>query len=95
MGGGFLILRGKVLHDQPELADGFPLKPSPPQLVVRDPVLISGEKVLIDLIGGTSVAEETAGEPQVVNIYAPGRGRFVIALQQFAAAVRGEANWGR
>jgi len=92
-GGGTLVVRGEILDHQPRfLFGGIPLEPSPDQLVLSSPVLISGDKVLFNFKGGNAVA---SGADEAVVFLVPGTGLLKFALRPFPGAIKSEAAWGR
>lgn len=90
-GGGALVLQGKVVDHQPKIAWGMPEEPDADQVVLTNPLVISGDALLANLDGASSIAENRnfAG-----RIYVPGVGQIRIAVRPFPEAVQGEANWG-
>jgi hypothetical protein len=90
-GGGVLALQGQVVDHQPKIAWGMPGEPGPDQIVLTNPLIISGETLLGNLTGASSLASDRNWGGR---IYVPGTGQIVIALQASPGAVQGEANWG-
>jgi hypothetical protein len=90
-GGGVLALQGQVVDHQPKIAWGLPGEPGPDQIVLTHPLVVSGETLLANLQGASSLAKDRNWGGR---IYVPGTGKIVIALQPLPGAVQGEANWG-
>jgi hypothetical protein len=90
-GGGVLALQGQVVDHQPKIAWGMPVEPGTDQIVLTNPLVISGETLLANLQGANSIAPDRNWGGR---IYVPGTGEIVIALQPIPGAVQGEANWG-
>lgn len=90
-GGGTVYLKGEIFDHQPKIAFGFPLEPSPEEMVVRSPVLTSEEGLVASFDGATSIADN---DNQAVVLRPGGQGAFIFALKPFSGAVEGQANWG-
>lgn len=91
-GGGALNLRGTVVDHQPKIAWGHPLEPDPGELILSSPILIEGNRVLVDMSGATTFVR---GDKEAARLYSPGQGLFSIGLRPFPGAVKGKAEWGR
>jgi hypothetical protein len=91
-GGGALILRGSIVDHQPKIAWGHPLEPNPGELILSSPILTEGKRVVVDLSGATTSLQT---DSEVVRLYSPEDGLFLIGLRSFPGAVEGEATWGR
>jgi hypothetical protein len=89
-GGRTIYLKGEVLDHQPKIAFGYPLEPPVDKLVVRSPVLTSGDRTIADLDGATVTADE---KTPTMTLRTP-EGSFLFRLRPFPGAVRGEADWG-
>jgi hypothetical protein len=91
-GGGALILEGKMVDHKPRFMEfGIPLEPSPNQLILTSPVLISGDRVLFNMKGANTIAYSP---DQVAILFVPGTGLLQFGLQPFTGAVPGVAKWG-
>ena len=90
-GGGTLYLKGDVLDHEPQIAFGLPLEPSSTEIVLRWPVLTSGNQLIGDLRGASSVANISDSG---IRFGCGQRGVFTFALRSFPGAVKAEANWG-
>jgi hypothetical protein len=91
-GNGVLYLSGSVVDHQPKIAWGHSLEPNPGELILSSPVLFESNHVVADSPGATTIVRS---DREVAQFYSPDEGLFQIGLRPFAAAVKGEAEWGR
>jgi hypothetical protein len=89
-GGGTMTLTGEVLDHQPEFAWNLPLEPRQDQLIIRSPVLLQDQQVLVNLQGASTIATGS----HVAALNSPGVGTFLFGLQESPGAVEAKANWG-
>lgn len=90
-GGGTIFLKGEVLDHQPQIAFGSPLKPASTELDIRWPVLTSGDRIIGEMRGASSLVNT----PDSVITFGCGlEGVFIFALTPFPGSVKAEANWG-
>jgi len=92
-GGGTLVLDGKIVDHKPRFREmGIPLEPGPNEIIVGNPVLISGKRVLMDMKGANTIQD---GPDRAAVLYVQGVGLLKFALQPFSGAIEGKASWGR
>lgn len=91
-GGGTLLLTGQVFQQRPlSLAWGFPVSPSPHELVFTRPALARGD----DLLAHLEACAMTVTSSQIISLYIPKEGLFIFSLYPFDGAVQGDATWGQ
>jgi hypothetical protein len=67
------------------------MDPKAGELRVTSPLLLRGEKVVLDLEGSSSVQKDRG----VVQMYWPGQGLWVLSLHPLEGAVEGQVNLSR
>jgi hypothetical protein len=92
-GGGTLVLQGMIVDHKPRFMEmGIPLDPGPNEIILSSPVLISGDKVLTNEKGASTIQD---GPDRAAVLYVSGVGLLKFALQPFPGAIAGKASWGR
>ncbi len=92
-GGGTLVLNGTITDHKPRFMEmGIPLDPGPNEIILSSPVLISGDKVLTNEKGASTIQD---GPDRAAVLYVSGVGLLKFALQPFPGAIAGKASWGR
>jgi hypothetical protein len=95
-GGGVLSLEGAIADKTGNLSKplaSHPVEPEPGEMFLMFPVLLRGDRVLINL-KGVGTGSGPSGNPAVA-IYAPPDGLFIFALQPFDGATACEVILGR
>jgi len=96
-GGGVLALTGAIADEGGNLSKPlaqFSVEAEPGQLSLLLPVLLRGDRVLINLKMGAGTGLGLKGNPAVA-LYAPPQGLFIFALQPFEGATPCEVILGR
>lgn len=90
---GALVLTGELTdHIPPLVSSGdMEMDPKPGELRIVSPLLLRGETVLHDFEGGTAIE----GEQEVVRMYVPEQGLWVLSLRPMQGAVQGRINLNR
>jgi hypothetical protein len=95
-GGGVLSVTGEWTDHIPTagslMGRNHDLDPGPDEMRIVSPLLLRDKKVVGDLEGGSTLANEP---DQGVLIYLPSEGFFILSLQKQEGAVEGEANMNR
>jgi len=96
-GGGVLALTGAIADEAGNLSKPlaqYSVEAEPGQLLLLLPVLLRGDRVLINLKMGAGTGLGLKGNPAVA-LYAPPEGLFIFALQPFEGATACEVILGR
>lgn len=87
-GGGVLSLVGAIADEAGKLAKPlaqYPVETEPGQILLLSPVLLRGDRVLVNLKNGAGTGARLNGNPAIA-LYAPRGGLFIFALQPFEGA---------
>jgi hypothetical protein len=94
-GAGALTVTGEWTDHMPSfpsLAQNQKLDPGPNELRIVSPLLLRDKKVVGDMEGGSTIADEPEDG---VMIYFPREGSFILSLQHMDGAVQGQINLNR
>jgi hypothetical protein len=92
-GTGSLVLQGELTDHIPAFAyaGDVTMDPEANQLRVTSPVLVRGKQVVFDFEGANSIAKDV----ELVQIYSPGQGLWVLSLLPFKGAVEADVDLSR
>ena len=92
-GGGALVLTGELTdHIPPLVSSGdMEMDPKPGELRIVSPIFLRDDTVLHDFEGGTAIE----GEQEVVRMYIPDHGLWILSLHPMQGAVQGHINLNR
>ena len=95
--GGVLSLVGAIADENGNLSEPLaqhPVETEPDQILLFSPVLLRGDRVLVNLKMGASTGPGLKGNPAVA-LYAPPEGLFLFALEPFEGAAACDVVHGR
>ncbi|HEY6182816.1 MAG TPA: hypothetical protein VIW67_11245 [Terriglobales bacterium] len=90
-GWGKMTLAGELTDHMPPfpMIPGVQMDPKPDTLQIISPLLLQDKKVLLDLEGAMST------DMKAIQIYSPGKGRWILSLSLLTGAVEARVNLNR
>jgi hypothetical protein len=92
-GAGTLTITGEWFDHVPAfIGSSSQLDPGPGELRMVSPLLLSGQQVLGDMQGGSTIADKAGWG---VVVYMPGAGRFILSLSPMQGAAQADVAFNR